>query len=80
MDEQNGQLASHDSVVGELETKLESTLREHQALMDQFIENQNKCNQLETALESCSKELESLQRIVLDLGRQNQTLQVGVCT
>ncbi len=44
--------------------------------MDQFIENQNKCNQLETALETCSKELESLQRIVLDLGRQNQTLQV----
>ncbi|BHF63245.1 early endosome antigen 1 [Sparganum proliferum] len=60
-----------------LQTKLDSTLMEHQTLMDQFIAVQDKNSQLEAALATCHQELESLQRIVLDLGRQNQTLQIA---
>ena len=69
-------LASHDAAVAELESKLSSTLGEHQALMDQIIASQNKCQQLESALHASHQEMEGLQRIVLDLGRQNQALQV----
>lgn len=60
----------------ELQAKLDATLLEHNTLMDRFIEYQNRCTQLESTLETRRQEFESLQRIVLDLGRQNQTLQV----
>ncbi|VDL91634.1 unnamed protein product [Schistocephalus solidus] len=65
------------SALSGLQTKLDSTLLEHQTLMDQFIAVQDKNGQLEAALGTCHQELESLQRIVLDLGRQNQTLQIA---
>ncbi|VDN11964.1 unnamed protein product [Dibothriocephalus latus] len=65
------------SALSGLQTKLDSTLMEHQTLMDQFIAVQDKNSQLEAALGTCHQELESLQRIVLDLGRQNQTLQIA---
>lgn len=49
---------------------------EQQTLMDKYIACENKVTQVESALSTRHQELESLQRIVLDLGRQNQTLQV----
>ncbi|CDS39774.1 early endosome antigen 1 [Echinococcus multilocularis] len=73
---QNVELGNRASIVTELESKLNSTYAEHQALMDQLIESQNRSKQLETALQTSHQELEGLQRIVLDLGRQNQALQI----
>lgn len=74
---QNEELGNRASIVTELESKLTSTFAEHQTLMDQLIESQNRSKQLETALQTSHQELEGLQRIVLDLGRQNQALQVN---
>ncbi|KAL5969658.1 Early endosome antigen 1 [Taenia solium] len=73
---QNEELGNRASIVIELESKLTSTFAEQQALMDQLIESQNRSKQLETALQTSHQELEGLQRIVLDLGRQNQALQI----
>uniref|UniRef100_A0A0R3WS25 FYVE-type domain-containing protein n=1 Tax=Hydatigena taeniaeformis TaxID=6205 RepID=A0A0R3WS25_HYDTA len=73
---QNEELRNHANIVIELESRLNSTLAEQQALMDQLIENQKKSKQMETALQTSHHEMEGLQRIVLDLGRQNQALQI----
>uniref|UniRef100_A0A5K3F138 FYVE-type domain-containing protein n=2 Tax=Mesocestoides corti TaxID=53468 RepID=A0A5K3F138_MESCO len=72
------QQESHARAMAEMQSKIDSTQSEHQTLMDRFIECQDKANQLELALQTCTRELESLQRIVLDLGRQNQALQISL--
>ncbi|KAL5104476.1 Early endosome antigen 1 [Taenia crassiceps] len=74
---QKEELGNRASTVTELESKLTSTFAEHQALMDQLIESQNRSKQLEIALQTSHQELEGLQRIVLDFGRQNQALQIA---
>lgn len=71
-------MENHENAVTELESKLSSALSENQALVDQIIGHQNRIEQLESALQARHNETEGLQKIVLDLGRQNQTLQVGV--
>lgn len=69
-------LRSHEDVVLDLEARLSAAVAENQRLMDQYIEAQNQSAELEAELKSVRQQLEDLQRIILDLGRQNQALQV----
>nr|CDS26101.1 early endosome antigen 1 [Hymenolepis microstoma] len=69
-------LETHENTVAETEARLISALAENQALVDQVIERQNKAEQLESVLQMTHQEMDGFQRIVLDLGRQNQALQI----
>ncbi|VDO02682.1 unnamed protein product [Rodentolepis nana] len=73
---QRAALETHESTVAEIEAKLISALAENQTLVDQIIERQNKAEQLESVLQTTHQEVDGFQRIVLDLGRQNQALQI----
>ncbi|VDL60293.1 unnamed protein product [Hymenolepis diminuta] len=73
---QRSTLETHEDTVAELEAKLASALAENQTLVDQIIEGQNKSEQLESVLQTTHQEMDGFQRIVLDLGRQNQALQI----